>query len=98
MKIFIVAAKRTPIGKFLGAFTHIPAAELGSVAAREIAEQLPKESISDVIVGNVLQAGTGMNIGRQIALKIELPDTVPDRQSTEFVAAVCRQSLRQHSA
>ena len=77
MKIFIVAAKRTPIGKFLGTFTDTPAVELGAVAARAIIQYLPKQSNSDVIVGNVLQAGNGMNIGRQIAITIGLPDTIP---------------------
>jgi acetyl-CoA C-acetyltransferase len=77
MKTFIVAAKRTPIGKFLGSFADIAAAELGAVAARAVLEGLPERDVSDVIIGNVLQAGNGMNVGRQIATKAGLPETIP---------------------
>ncbi|QLG09497.1 acetyl-CoA C-acetyltransferase [Deinococcus sp. D7000] len=76
-KIVIVAARRTPIGSFLGGLKDVSAAELGVAAARAVAEGLPGDDIADVIVGNVLQAGVGMNVARQVALGAGLADHVP---------------------
>ncbi|OLV18771.1 acetyl-CoA C-acetyltransferase [Deinococcus marmoris] len=76
-KIVIVAARRTPIGSFMGGLKNVSAAELGVVAARAVAEGLPGGDIADVIVGNVLQAGNGMNVARQVALGARLADHVP---------------------
>lgn len=79
-RIVIVAARRTPIGSYLGAFKDVSAVELGVTAARAVLEGLPTElhaDLADVIVGNVLQAGQGMNPARQIALKAGLPEHVP---------------------
>ncbi|WP_213804726.1 thiolase family protein [Granulicella sp. dw_53] len=77
MKPVILAAKRTPIGSFLGAFKNLPAVELGVAAAAAVLKGLNGSDVADVIVGNVLQAGQGMNPGRQIALKAGLPFHVP---------------------
>ena len=77
MKIVILAAKRTPIGSFMGGFKDLPAVDLGVAAARAVAKDLDASVIADVIVGNVLQAGQGMNPARQIALKAGLPVNVP---------------------
>ena len=77
MKIVIVAARRTPIGSFLGGLKDVSAAELGVAAARAVAAGLPGDDIADVIVGNVLQAGVGMNVARQVALGAGLADHVP---------------------
>lgn len=76
-KIVIVAARRTPIGSFMGGLRDVSAAELGVVAARAVAEGLPGNDIADVIVGNVLQAGNGMNVARQVALGSGLAEHVP---------------------
>ncbi|GGO39515.1 acetyl-CoA C-acetyltransferase [Deinococcus humi] len=76
-KIVIVAARRTPIGSFLGGLKDVSAAELGVAAARAAAAGLPGDDIADVIVGNVLQAGVGMNVARQVALGAGLADHVP---------------------
>ncbi|MFK7601375.1 acetyl-CoA C-acetyltransferase [Deinococcus sp. SM5_A1] len=76
-KIVIVAARRTPIGSFMGGLKDVSAAKLGVVAARAVAEGLPGDDIADVIVGNVLQAGNGMNVARQVALGAGLADHVP---------------------
>jgi acetyl-CoA C-acetyltransferase len=76
-KIVIVAARRTPIGSFLGGLKDVSAAELGVAAARAVAAGLPGDDIADVIVGNVLQAGVGMNVARQVALGAGLADHVP---------------------
>ncbi|CAM3726554.1 acetyl-CoA C-acetyltransferase [Deinococcus saxicola] len=77
VKIVIVAARRTPIGSFMGGLKDVSAAELGVVTARVVAEGLPGDDIADVIVGNVLQAGSGMNVARQVALGAGLADHVP---------------------
>ena len=77
MKIVIVAAKRTAIGSFLGAFKDVPAAELGAAVAKDVLQGLTGADVADVLVGNVLQAGQGMNPARQIALAAGLPIAVP---------------------
>ncbi len=75
--VVIVSATRTPIGKFGGSLKDISAVELGSLVTSEAIKQagLKKESIDQVIFGNVLQAGLGQNPARQIALKAHLPLT-----------------------
>ncbi len=73
----IVAAKRTPIGSFMGGLKDVSAAELGIAAARGVLDGVKGEDIADVIVGNVLQAGQGMNVARQIGRGAGLPDSVP---------------------
>ncbi|MGY2893675.1 acetyl-CoA C-acetyltransferase [Deinococcus sp. UYEF24] len=78
--IVIVAARRTPIGSYLGALKDVSAVDLGVTAAQAALEGLPaglQADVADVIVGNVLQAGQGMNPARQIAVKAGLPQSVP---------------------
>ncbi|MCG3143011.1 MAG: Acetyl-CoA acetyltransferase [Gammaproteobacteria bacterium] len=75
----IVAAGRTAIGSFGGALSEIPAAQLG---AKVIAGLLAKagikpDQVDEVIIGQVLTAGVGMNPARQAAIHAGLPDTVP---------------------
>ena len=77
MKIVIAAARRTAIGSFLGAFADVPAVTLGETVAREVLQGVDGKDVADVIVGNVLQAGQGMNPARQIALGAGLPISVP---------------------
>jgi acetyl-CoA C-acetyltransferase len=77
MKVVILAARRTPIGSFLGAFKDVPAVDLGVAAAAPLLQHVQGSDIADVIVGNVLQAGQGMNPARQIVLRSGLPQTVP---------------------
>lgn len=76
-KIVIMAAKRTPLGSFMGSLKDLPAVDLGVVAARGVLGVVNGTDIADVIVGNVLQAGQGMNPARQIALGAGLPEHVP---------------------
>jgi acetyl-CoA C-acetyltransferase len=88
----ILSACRTPIGSFGGQFKDIPAADLGAIAIREAmtrANVAPTE-VADVVMGCVLQAGTGMNVARQAALKAGLPVTVP----AETVNRVCGSGLQ----
>jgi acetyl-CoA C-acetyltransferase len=86
----IVAAKRTAIGGFQGTLKDNSAVDLGVVATKAIVAGLPVEDISEVIVGNVLQAGNGMNPGRQIALRSGLPDQV----TGQTVNRVCGSGLQ----
>jgi acetyl-CoA C-acetyltransferase len=75
---FLLSAARTPIGKYLGGLSELPAPELGAIAAVEALRRAhaSPELIDEVIMGNVLQAGVGQNPARQAALKAGLPDTV----------------------
>ena len=77
MKAVILGARRTPIGSFLGAFKDVPAVDLGIAAAAPLLGEVQGSDIADVIVGNVLQTGQGMNPARQIALRSGLPQPVP---------------------
>jgi acetyl-CoA C-acetyltransferase len=75
----IVSAVRTPIGKFLGALSGVPAVKLGAIAVKEavLRAGLKPEQISEVIMGNVVGAGLGQNPARQASLFGGIPDTVP---------------------
>lgn len=77
--VYIVAAKRTPIGSFCGSLKTIPAAELAGVAIKGALAQagLAAEHVNEVIVGNVISAGQGMGIGRQAAIAGGIPVGVP---------------------
>src|SRR5437016_7049569 len=78
-EIVISTPLRTAIGTFGGMLKETPAADLGATVAKRILEeaQLDVGRIDQVIIGNVLQAGQGMNPGRQVALKAGLPASVP---------------------
>jgi acetyl-CoA C-acetyltransferase len=78
-EIVIVAAARTAVGKFGGALAKTPAAELGAAVIVELLKRakLSAEQIGEVILGHVLQAGTGQNPARQAAVKAGLPHAVP---------------------
>jgi len=77
--IVIVAATRTAVGKFGGTLAKVPAAELGATVIRELLRRsgLGGEQIGEVILGQVLQAGTGQNPARQALIKAGLPASVP---------------------
>ena len=77
--MYIISAVRTPMGSFLGAFASIPATQLGSVAIKGALERssVPVESIDEVFMGNVLQAGVGQAPARQAALGAGLNQNVP---------------------
>ncbi|MDO6545396.1 acetyl-CoA C-acetyltransferase [Photobacterium sanguinicancri] len=78
-KVFIVAAKRTPIGSFNGALKSVSPAQLGAVAIKAAVEQanVNPANLDEVIVGNVVGAGQGMGPGRQAALFAGIPNEVP---------------------
>src|SRR5437764_13911951 len=77
--IVITHATRTGIGKFGGALAKIPAPELGAVVIRALLAQsgIKPEQISEVILGQVLTAGSGQNPARQSSIKSGLPPSVP---------------------
>ena len=77
--IVISTPLRTGIGTFGGALKDIPASDLGATVAKAVLQRsgLDPKRVDQVIVGNVLQAGQGMNPGRQVAIKAGLPHGVP---------------------
>ncbi|WP_296316720.1 acetyl-CoA C-acyltransferase [Winogradskyella sp. UBA3174] len=78
-EVVIVSAVRTPIGSFLGALSSIPAPRLGAAAIKGALDKinLKPELIDEVLMGNVVQAGTGQAPARQAAIFAGIPDTVP---------------------
>jgi acetyl-CoA C-acetyltransferase len=77
--IVITHATRTAIGKFGGSLAKIPAPDLGAVVIRALLAQsgIKPEQISEVILGQVLTAGSGQNPGRQASIKAGLPTSIP---------------------
>jgi acetyl-CoA C-acetyltransferase len=77
--IVIVAAARTAVGRFGGSLAKVPASDLGAAVLRALLERarLQGEQVGEVILGQVLQAGTGQNPARQALIKAGLPDAVP---------------------
>ncbi len=88
--IVITAAKRTAIGTFMGSLKDASAVDLGVAAINAVLEGLVQEDVADVIVGNVLQAGQGMNPARQISLKAGLPLKTPG----QTINRVCGSGLQ----
>ena len=90
--IVILAAKRTPIGRFLGGFSSTPATALGAHAITAVLNEVPtaKGAIDECIMGCVLQAGLGQNPARQAGLKAGLPNSL----SAQTVNKVCGSGLQ----
>ncbi len=91
--VFIVSAARTPIGKFGGVLSATPAVQLGGVAIRAAVERasLPEGTpIDEVLMGQVLQAGSGQAPARQAALLAGLPDST----SATTINRVCGSGLK----
>jgi len=78
-EVVIVSAARTPIGSFLGALSTIPAPKLGAIAIKGALDKinLKPELVEEVLMGNVVQAGTGQAPARQAAIYAGIPNTVP---------------------
>jgi acetyl-CoA C-acetyltransferase len=87
----LLSACRTPIGSFGGALKDLTAPDLGAIVVREaiVRAGISDEEVGEVILGCVLQAGQGMNVARQAALKAGLPPSVPG----ETVNRVCGSGL-----
>ena len=88
----IVGAARTPIGRFLGGLAPLTAPEIGAIAIREAVKRsgVPVEHVQEVIMGHVIQGGTGQAPGRQAMLKAGIPETV----SAVTVNMVCGSGLK----
>lgn len=78
-EVYIVGAKRTPLGSFNGTLSSVPATQLGSVAIKAALEHagVSANEVNEVIMGNVLQAGVGQAPARQASKFAEIPDNVP---------------------
>lgn len=87
----IVAAKRTPIGRFFGSLANVPTPQIGAFAIEAVLADAPaaKDHIDECIMGCVLQAGLGQNPARQAGLKAGLPSTL----SAKTINKVCGSGL-----
>ncbi|WP_432663302.1 acetyl-CoA C-acetyltransferase [Wukongibacter baidiensis] len=88
----IVSAVRTPIGAFNGSFKSLSAVDLGAVTAKEAIKRagIKPEMIDEALIGNVLQAGLGQNVARQVVIRAGIPETVP----AISINKVCGSGLR----
>jgi len=75
-EVVIVSAARTAVGSFGGSLSKLSAAEIGAVAAKEAIKRagIDPAIIDEAIIGNVISAGLGQNVGRQVALKAGLKE------------------------
>ena len=85
--VYIVSAARTPIGKFQGSLSSVPATHLGAIAVKAAVERagINPGDIEEVIMGNVVQAGEGQEPARQSGILGGIPATV----SASTVNKVC---------
>ena len=88
----IVSACRTPIGRFLGGLSTVPATRLGALVVREAVERagIGADQVDEVVMGNVVQAGLGQNPARQAAIHGGIPTSV----GAVTVNKVCGSSLK----
>jgi len=91
-EVVIVSAIRTPIGKFRGSLKNIRSYQLGSIVIKEVLNKskFKNEEIDEVIMGQVLTAGTGQNPARQAAIKAGIPFSKP----AHVINQVCGSGLR----
>lgn len=91
-EVVIIGAARTPIGTFGGSLSTVPAVDLGVTAAREAIQRanISADLIDDVVIGNVLSAGLGQNVARQVSIYAGIPNTAP----ALTVNMVCGSGLR----
>lgn len=78
-RVYIVGAKRTPIGSFMGSLKDVSAGELGSYAIKGVLEQsgLNPADLDEIVLGNVLPAGQGQGVARQAAIKAGIDVSIP---------------------
>ena len=91
-EVVIVSAVRTPIGSYNGSLKKIKADQLGSLVIKEVINRanIHKENIDEVIMGQVLTAGTGQNAARQASMNAGLSKLIP----AHLVNQVCGSGLR----
>lgn len=77
-EVVILGSARTPQGKFLGVLSSVPAADLGQIAVKAAVERsgVDAERVDEVILGNVVAAGVGQALPRQVSIGAGVPDTV----------------------
>ena len=92
IEVVIVAAARTPIGTYKGSLKNIKADQLGSIVIKEVIKRanITGEDIDEVILGQVLTAGTGQNPARQASINAGLSKSIP----AHLVNQVCGSGLR----
>ncbi|MFJ7512093.1 acetyl-CoA C-acetyltransferase [Peribacillus simplex] len=78
-EVVIVGAARTPVGAFGGSLANVSAVDLGVVAAKEAIKRanISADMIDEVLVGNILSAGLGQNVARQVAIHAGISETTP---------------------
>ncbi len=78
-KVYVVAAKRTAVGSFLGSLSNTSPSEFGAAVVKQLLvdTKVDPKDIDEVISGNILPAGQGQGIGRQVAIKAGLPVEIP---------------------
>lgn len=91
-EVVIASAVRTPVGSFGGVLSKVSAVDLGVIAAKEAIKKagINPEMVNEVILGNVLGAGLGQNVARQITLGAGLPEATP----ALTINKVCGSGLR----
>ncbi|MEG0736947.1 acetyl-CoA C-acetyltransferase [Amedibacillus sp. YH-ame6] len=91
-KTYVVSAKRSAIGSFLGSLTTVKAADLGATVVKALLEdaKVAPENVDEVLCGNVLGAGLGQNVGRQVSILAGIPETV----CAHTLNMVCGSGLR----
>lgn len=75
--VHLIDAKRSPIGRFGGGLKSLSAADLALAVAEAVVPKSLRPEIGEVILGQVLQAGCGMNVARQVGWRLGLPEAVP---------------------
>ena len=98
--VVICSAARTPLGAFQGAFTGVPATELGATAIRAALDRagLAGENVNEVLMGNVLPAGLGQAPARQAALAAGLPKSVPCTTISKVCGSGMKAVIQAHDA
>lgn len=92
IEVVIVSAVRTPVGSYGGVFKDVSAVELGTIAVKAALKRanINPAIVDELIFGNVLQAGLGQNVARQVAIHAGIPDYV----SSFTVNKVCGSGLK----
>ena len=90
--IVITAAKRSPIGKFLGGLSSLSAPQLGKLSIKAVLEdsKIPKDIVDEIIMGQVLSGGSGQNPARQSSILAG----IPEEKSALTINQVCGSGLR----
>src|SRR6516162_3432586 len=91
-EVYLAGAVRTPIGTFCGSFESVPAPVLGSTVAKAALNRagVPLDQVEEVVFGNVVSAGLGQNVARQVTIGAGLSPSIP----ATSVNKVCGSGLK----